>query len=317
MGGTSDPTVAAGDYHGRPTRHFANGHLWFDVLTDAGPRIVRLGRTGNPGNVLAETPDAGWDTPLGRYELHGGHRLWFAPEDPDRVAVPDGSGLWLDGDDGGVRLEGRVEPSGVMRSIEIRFGLDGTSLDVRHELCNAGRQTLELAPWAITQLPLGGRVIMPEPRPTDEHAVRPNRRLVLWPYSSREDDRFHPRDGLLVVEARAGRNLKLGYFNEAGWVGYARGDTMLVRRFRPAIGRAHPDFGCNIETFVGDSFAELEILGPLARLAPGESAVHSEAWELVPAEGEAVDVREADVQPTSTAGHDDAFARGLPGVPLG
>lgn len=282
--GAGGRTATTGEYHGRPTRRIANGHLWFDVLADAGPRIVRLGRTGDPQNQLAETPDAGWDTPLGRYELHGGHRLWFAPEDPDRVAVPDGSGLRLESDEAGVRLEGRVEPSGLVRSIEVRFGPDGASLEVRHELCNTGRRRLELAPWAITQLPLGGRVLMPEPLPTDEHAVRPNRHLVLWPYSSREDDRFRPRDGFLVVEARAGHSLKLGYFNEAGWVGYVRGDTMLVRHFRPAVGRAHPDFGCNVETFVGDSFVELEVLGPLARLSPGESAVHSEVWELVPAE---------------------------------
>ena len=282
-------TATVGDYHGRPTRRVANDHLWFDVLADAGPRIVRLGRSGNPENMLAETPDAGWETPLGRYDLHGGHRLWFAPEDPDRVAVPDGSGLRLECDELGVRLEGRVEPSGLVRSIEVRFGADGDSLEVRHELCNAGRRGFELAPWAITQLPLGGRVLMPEPLPTDEHAVRPNRHLVLWPYSSREDDRFRPRDGFLVVEARSGHNLKLGYFNEAGWVGYVRGDTMLVRHFRPAVGRLHPDFGCNVETFVGDSFVELEVLGPLARLAPGESAVHSEVWEFVPADGAAVD----------------------------
>ena len=66
----------------------------------AGPRIVRLGLAGSDRNLLAETPDLGWETPHGRYELFGGHRLWFAPEDPDRVAVPDGTRARRDRRDG-------------------------------------------------------------------------------------------------------------------------------------------------------------------------------------------------------------------------
>ena len=52
-----------------------------------------FGLAGTRTNLLAETPGLGWETPHGRYELFGGHRLWFAPEDPDRVAVPDDAGL--------------------------------------------------------------------------------------------------------------------------------------------------------------------------------------------------------------------------------
>ena len=73
-----------GEYHGRPTRRLDGDRLWVEVLATAGPRIVRLGLAGSGDNLLAETPDIGWETPTGRYELFGGHRLWFAPEDPDR-----------------------------------------------------------------------------------------------------------------------------------------------------------------------------------------------------------------------------------------
>ena len=66
------------------------------MLAAAGPRIVGLRRHGSPANLLAETPDLGWETALGRYELFGGHRLWLAPEDPERAAVPDSEGLAVD-----------------------------------------------------------------------------------------------------------------------------------------------------------------------------------------------------------------------------
>jgi hypothetical protein len=282
----TDPAPAAAadageDYHGHPTRRLANDRLWVDVLATAGPRIVRLGLAGSARNVLAETPDLGWETPHGRYELFGGHRLWFAPEDPDRVAVPDGNGLAVEIESDGVSLTGAAEePTGLVRSIRVRMLPGDGGLELCHGLRNVGSTTIELAPWSITQLPLGGTVLLPQHRATPGHHVRPNRTLVLWPYTSWEDPRFAPRDGLLTLAGRSGPNLKFGYFNEAGWVAYVRDGTVLVRRFEPKAGRPHPDLGCNAETFIGAQFVELELLGPLTELEPGTSAVLVEHWQV-------------------------------------
>lgn len=270
-----------GDYHGQPIRRLANDRLWLDVLASAGPRIVRLGLAGSSLNLLAETPGEGWDTPYGRYDLFGGHRLWFAPEDPDRVAVPDGHGLDLSDEVDGIRLTGAAEPqTGLVRSVGIRLLRDRPGVELRHELRNVSAATLELAPWAITQLPLGGTVLLPQPAATQGHHVRPNRFLVLWPYSSWEDERFRPIDGLLTIDAVGGPSLKVGTFDEAGWVAYLRGGTLLIRRFEPLVGRPHPDLGCNVEVFVGGAFVELELLGALARLEPGATTRLVEVWEL-------------------------------------
>jgi len=274
-------------YHGLATHRVASDRLWVDVLATAGPRIVRLGMAGSTLNVLAETPDVGWETPHGRYELLGGHRLWFAPEDPDLVAVPDGSGLVVEPSPGGIRLTGLAEPpTGLVRSITIRPEPGAAVVEVCHELHNVGSRPIELAPWSITQLPLDGTVLLPQDAATPGHHVRPNRTLVLWPYTSWEDTRFRPRDGLLLLAADAGPSLKIGYFNRAGWVGYLRDGVLLVRRFEPLPGRPHPDLGCNVETYIGGRFLELEILGPLAMLAPGSRAVLTERWELVMVPGE-------------------------------
>jgi len=269
------------DYHGRATRRLGNDHLWVDVLAAAGPRIIRLGLAGSTRNLLAETPDLGWETPHGRYELLGGHRLWFAPEDPDRVAVPDGDGLVLDLEPDGFRLTGRAEePTGLVRSMILRLSPGTAALEVRHELRNVFETPIELAPWSITQLPLGGAVLLPQPAATPGHHVRPNRSLVLWPYTSWEDPRLQPRDGLLTVDALAGPALKVGYFNDGGWVGYVRDGAVLVRRFEPVPGEDHADLGCNVEVFVGGRFVELELLGPLIALAPGCTVSLVESWEV-------------------------------------
>lgn len=278
---STPPVPSDGDYHGRPTKRLDGDRMWVEVLATSGPRIVRLGLAGSGENLLAETPDIGWETPNGRYELFGGHRLWFAPEDPDRVAVPDTDGLVLEAGPAGIRLSGVAEPlTGLVRSISLRLDPAGAFLKLRHELCNQGPAPIELSPWAITQLPLGGVVLLPEAAAIERHGVSPNRSIVLWPYTSWEDERFEPHDGLMLVHADVGGRLKLGYFNEAGWIGYLRDDVLLVRRFEPAIGPRHPDLGCNVETYCRDRFLELELLGPLAELAPGASVVQTERWEV-------------------------------------
>jgi hypothetical protein len=276
-----DRTGAGADYHGHAIRQLSNDHLWVGVLALAGPRIVRLGLAGSSINLLAETPGEGWDTPHGRYDLFGGHRLWFAPEDPDRVAIPDGQGLVAEPDGDGLRLTGAAEPAtGLVRSMTVRLDRRRPGLEVCHALLNSGPTAIELAPWPITQLPLGGTVLLPERAATAGHHVHPNRTLVLWPYTSWDDPRFRPRDGLLTIEALAGPGLKLGYFNDHGWVGYVRDGTILVRRFEPLPGRPHPDLGCNVEVYVGSRYLELELLGPLGVLEPGATVTLLERWEV-------------------------------------
>jgi len=279
--GPGVPAATRGDYHGRGTLRLAGPAIWLEVLATGGPRILRLGRTGSSANLLAETPDLGWETSQGRYELLGGHRLWIAPEDPATVAIPDGEGLVVEPVAGGLRLTGRPEPStGIVRSLEIRLDPVTPSLAVRHELRNGGRAAIEVSPWSITQLPLGGRVLMPQRRAAVGHRVRPVRNLVVWPYTSWEDDRISVRDGVVVVRGTPGDDLKLGCFTDLGWVAYERDGIALIRRFVPAIGEHHPDLECNIEAYSGRRYLELEILGPLRTVAPEESAVLQEWWEI-------------------------------------
>ena len=273
--------VATRDYHGLPTRRIESEHLWLDVLAEAGPRIIRLGLHGSGDNVLAETPDAGWETPRGRYELLGGHRLWFAPENPDMVAVPDSHGLTLKLTDTGAELTGQPDPiTGLIRSIAIRLDPRTAAVDLHHQLWNTSHEPIELAPWAITQLPVGGIATLPQPSVTSEHLVRPNRLLVLWPYTSWHDSRLALGDGAYSVRAEHGPPLKIGAFVPGGKVSYSRAGTTLTMGFQPVDGARYADMGCNVEVYADDRFLELEILGPLVRLESGAKVTLDARWEL-------------------------------------
>jgi hypothetical protein len=272
-----------GDYYGLPTLSISSPHLHLEFLAEAGPRLVRLYLTGSDRNLLAELPNLDRvETPFGSYQFLGGHRLWHGPENLPRTYVPDMDGLSVEEIEGGQawRLTGALEaPTGIQKEIEIRLEPDRPALTLTHRLHNCGLWAIELAPWAITQLPLGGVAVLPQTTiPLDESGLLPNRQLVLW-----NDLRLEVDDDYILM--RAVPQLppaKVGYFNRQGWIGYLDHGVLMVKRFQPLPDLPHVDFGSNVECYVNNKFIELETLGPLTRIEPGEAAVHIESWEFIP-----------------------------------
>ncbi len=270
------------DYHGLPIYTVNSVHLEMDVLAEAGPRIVRLRRAGRDENLLSETPRVSWPTPYGEFHLWGGHRLWHSPEVNPRTYIPDDAGLSLEPFPDGARLVGALEaPTGIRKELEIYLSADRPAATLSHRLVNEGPWTVELAAWAITQLPLGGTIILPQPDQFGENEFLPNRRLILWKYTRLHDQRLELGDDFIYLHAQAdAQAVKIGYYNTHGWVAYRRQDVMLVKRFHSPSEAAYADFGCNVEAYCKGQFCELETLSPLARLAPGQAVVHVEEWEI-------------------------------------
>ena len=273
------------DFYGLPTQTIGNDHIRVEYLAEAGLRVVRLfmANSASSENFLAETPGVAWDTPYGPYFLRGGHRLWHAPEGAPRSSLPEPRDLDIAALQGGVRLSQPAEPeTGICKELEIRLDANRPALTIIHKLSNEGLWPVELAPWAISQLALGGVAILPQPTgPIDPHGLRPNRCLVLWPYTSLTDPRVELNDDYWLVHGRPQLPpCKIGYLNRCGWVGYLRNGILLIKRFRPAVGQPHPDSGCNVEVHCSDTCLELETLAPLCTLAPGQSAAHVEQWEF-------------------------------------
>ena len=274
----------SGDFHGLPTRILENEFLRLEYLAEAGPRLVRLFPAGSAQNLLAEAPETFWETPYGRFYIRGGHRLWHAPEKMPRTYMPDNTGLVITDLPDGVRLEGPKEPdSGICKTMTVRLHDGRPSLTIEHTLLNAGLWAVELAPWAITQMRLGGTAVFPQQvGQLDDEGLLPNRQLTLWPYTQLADTRLHLDDDYILVGPDVvARPCKIGAFNRRGWLAYLLDDLLFVKRFPVHDGRPHPDFGCNAEIYVNDQCLELESLGPLALLPPGQTVSHIETWELI------------------------------------
>jgi hypothetical protein len=269
------------DFHGLPTRSLENDHLRVDYLAEAGPRLVRLMLADSTENLLAEVPDIHWPTPWGEYFLRGGHRVAIAPEALGLSYVPDNDGLVIEDVPCGARLLRASEVgSGMTKSIEIQLQPDRPALTLRHVVRNDRPEPIEIAAWAITQLPVGGIAVAPLRITTVQNRHRPDRHLVLWPYASWQDERLFADDEFVWIEARPGEEeLKIGLLAR-GWLGYLRSGVFFLKRFDPQLDLLHPDLNTNAQLYCNHSHIELETLAPLTVLEPGQSSEQLETWEI-------------------------------------
>jgi hypothetical protein len=65
-----------------------------------------------------------------------------------------------------------------------------------------------------------------------------------------------------------------------GWVAYARNGLLFIKKTTYQEGKRYPDYGATFEVYTAANFMEVESLGFLQTLAPGQSAEHTERWTL-------------------------------------
>ena len=273
------------EYLGQPNcQKLSNGTVEAIVTTDVGPRVIRYGFPGGD-NILGEWPDAAVPTEFGDWKPLGGHRLWHAPENIPRTYVPDNTPIdWEAADDLTVRLVQPVEsPTGILKEMAVSLDADGTGVTVHHKLINDGQWPVRLAPWGLSIMNGGGRVVIPqEPFISHDDCLLPARALVLWHYTDLSDPRYTlgPKFIQLRTDAAIEASQKIGVADKQGWAAYARKGILFIKQFPYQDGATYPDCGCNCETYTAGTFIELETLGPLRDLAPGEAAEHVETWHL-------------------------------------
>ena len=254
------------------------------VARSYGPRITSFRRVGGP-NVFGDAPSAMRTTPLGTWRAYGGHRLWVAPESFPQTYTIDAAPPVIAG--GGARAVVRRAPDGrTAFAVEIELDLEaGTGeVHVTHRVRNDGSGAATIAPWGITIVQPGGMAVIPnsEYRAQPE-ALLPARAYAVWHYTALDDPRLRWGARIVGIRCHAAHAapLKLGAGNERGWFAYVWERNAFVVRTTYAPGAAYPDLGCSTEVYTEGAFCEVETLGPLVRLAPGESTEQHETWSLL------------------------------------
>lgn len=259
----------------------SNGTVELAATTGLGPRVLSCGFADGE-NLFFTDPDQEPMPQAPQFTVHGGHRLWHAPEDAERTYVPDDDPVEWERIDRGVRLVQPTEAeTGIRKSVSLRLAGDEPAVEVTHELENAGVWPVELAPWAITVLRAGATAIVPLSR--GDNGLLPDRSVALWPYASLADDRLTVAAEALQVDQDPGGDgrFKVGASGADEWAACVVDGVGFVTEFAYDEDATYPDRGSAVEVFTDESVLELETLGPMRELAPGESAVHTETWRLV------------------------------------
>ncbi len=255
-----------------------DGRIEVAVATGLGPRILGLRLHGGP-NIFAELGSAGIDVPGSeRFTFYGGHRLWVAPEVPEVTYQPDDAPVVAERDRLRTSLHRDVGP--FAKTIAVTF--ENNEARVDHVLSNRTNDSAEVAAWGITQLRPGGTARLPlATTPGDAHGLQPNRMIVAWPYTDWADPLIEiDRTEVRVLPGRT-QPTKVGtVLGAAGALHYDIDGLRFSKRISSVQRSMYTDLGANGQVYANDQFVELETVGPLVTLAPGESTTHSEWWSL-------------------------------------
>lgn len=261
----------------------ANDEVELITTLDVGPRILSYRRHGAP-NVLKNYTEQLGGSRETEWMIRGGHRLWIAPEDEVMSYHRDNEPVsWVRDGSGQVVIASHMaSPHPLRKDLSITLAGRGSRVDLLHTITNEGEKPVTLATWALSVMAPGGTEIIPQP-PLGEHPrdLLPNRTMVLWPYTDLTDSRWKLGRGYFLLQQRHdGKPAKLGLAHSERWIGYLLGDELFIKTFPLQTGAAYPDGGCNFETFTNGDMLEIESLGPLVTLLPGESTSHPETWHL-------------------------------------
>jgi hypothetical protein len=278
-------TITTTRFAGHESIQIEAGRVRLMVTTSVGPRVLGL-LTEDGQNHLAELPDSTLECPgSGVFHLRGGSRLWAAPEDPRVTYRPDDDPVGVEEIADGIRLVTRPDPvAETSREIDIRVvGPERFGFDYR--VVNRGRRPQRLAAWAITMMKPLGRAFLPVlTHDFDEGGFQGQRNIVLWAYSRNDDPRYFIHDGALEVRSAVMADgpfdvpFKVGTSMRRGWVAHHREGVLLVKYAGHDEVREYADMGASGQVYSHGDFTELETLGPLTDLDPGDIATHHEDW---------------------------------------
>jgi hypothetical protein len=261
----------------------SNGTVDLIVTADIGPRIMRYGFSGGQNffkvfeDQLGKAGEPDW-------QFRGGHRVWLAPEDRVLTYAADNSPVEVETFPNKVIATQPIEPeSGLRKQLEIRMAAKGTRVDVVHRMQNNRPEPFELSAWALTMLTPGGTAIAGfPPRGSHDHELAPTNPLVMWAFTNLKDPRWTFLEKFLVLRQDPSNSdhTKLGLFNPDTWGAYLLNHELFLKWCSTDATQPYPDMGCSCELFTSEVMLEVETLGPLTRLAPGEWVEHTEHWSL-------------------------------------
>ena len=260
-----------------------DGVIELAASLEFGIRISHLSLCGME-NLFFRQPedDTSLNTPAG-WKIRGGHRLWLTPE-TDLIYWPDNDPVDYEMLPDGVLLTQKAEDwMHVRKQLKVRL-LGAGQVELTYILANVGETALETALWQVNTVDGGGRAEIPFGG-YGKDPGSPERNLSLWGATNLGDSRVtFTKDSITAQHDAANHDyFKLGLYNSAGKAALVSKGQRLELSFGSYEPEKYPDKGYNFELYMNPNIMELETLGPVQTILPGESAAHKECWKLTKA----------------------------------
>ncbi len=255
-------------------------------------RIMHVSQRGYPNLIWQEPYFRGKladpeQTQLGYWYNFGGGKLWVAPQSQWRSAW----GHWppdyaLDGAPCTSTIEApdtfmvESQPSSTTgitfrRRVQIR----DQGADFTYTMINTSSHQVDWGIWMVLQAVGGGRIFLPA---TDQTQFwldpQPNRLEASTP----EAFGYQKIDQVYVVDhVKARDGSKLFSIPDQGWLAYRVQNQVFFLLYPADRTVDYPQGEGSTEIYISGAYVELEHVGPLMHLIPGESGSIPEFWRVV------------------------------------
>ena len=269
------------EFEGVKALSVSNGIAELIIPTDMGIRIMSYSLKGG-SNIFkvysehfAALSQPGW-------QLYGGHRVWHSPESKPRCYEEENLPLeqCQQTAEGLLLTQVTDDAAKVQKQMLISLAPDSAEVTVKHSITNRGEWPIKLSVWALSVLKSGGICAIEVPEKFMQ--LLPDRAITLWPYARLNDKRVYWGDRVIALlqDSAASEPFKYGTLAAKGKAVYLNDGVLFTKAFEADEFAKYPDRGCNFEAYTNAEMLECESLSPLTVLDSGQTATHTEKWNL-------------------------------------
>ncbi len=235
-----------------------------------------------------------------KWHNYGGYKAWNAPQ--QRWRAPDYDNYYdyapanveiicKEEEMFGIRVvTSPISHLGFRFEREIYLSDRTSRVRLVERMRNVSKCDIEWSIWDVTQVNAPCWIVFPLHITNDD--PKGWRRLLGPEYP---DPHQVTAVGNVGVLKYSGSIDKIGNGSPEGWMVYIKDQIAYIKQWGvQTVDTVYPDGGCNLEVFTADKamggYVEMEVLGPIVKLKPGETAQLVEDWFLSRLNGNVTDL---------------------------
>ena len=259
-----------------------NGNIKLIITADVGPRIMYCGPADKDVNVFHQRNGQQGSVNAKEWMIYGGHRLWHSPQEGFRPNQPDNSPVPYIIHKNSVEMNVPEEiQTKIQKSLFISMADDEPRVIIRHCIHNRGLWPIKLSTWGMSCMCEDGLTILPVPQEQTPDYY-PNFSITYWPWTKPNDSRFVIGEKYMTLrqDPQNKQWFKIAYRNTENWGAYLYSGYLFVKLYSLERNAEYPDFNSSFAVYTDNDMVELETMGPLKLVNPGEYTEHTDEWYL-------------------------------------